>query len=58
MFKWLTKDLVRIVIKLFFTLALVISFFVKEFQPAAVYTLILILMEIEEMNDRQAKNDT
>ena len=57
MFKWITKELVRLVIKLFFTLALVISFFVNEFQPAAVYTLVLILMELEEMNDRQARNE-
>ena len=58
MFKWVTKELVRLVIKLFFTIALVITMLLNEYQPAIVYTLILILMEIEEMNDRQAKNDT
>jgi hypothetical protein len=58
MFKWITKEFVRLVIKLFFTLALVTAFFVNEFQPAAVYTLVLILMEIEEINDRQARNES
>ena len=57
MFKWVTKEVFRIIIKLFFTIALVIAFFVNEFQPAAVYTLVLILMELEEMNDRQARNE-
>ena len=58
MFKWVTKELVRIVIKLLFTIALVISLFLNEYQSATVYALIMILMEVEEMNDRQAKNDT
>jgi uncharacterized membrane protein len=57
MFKWVTKELVRIVIKLLFTIALVISLFLNEYQPATVYALIMILMEVEEMNDRQAKNE-
>ena len=58
MFKWVTKELVRIVIKLLFTIALVISLFLNEYQSATVYALIMILIEVEEMNDRQAKNDT
>ena len=58
MFKWVTKELVRLVIKLLFTIALVISLFLNEYQSATVYALIMILIEVEEMNDRQAKNDT
>ena len=58
MFKWVTKELVRIVIKILFTISLVITMILSEYQPAIVYALILILMEVEEMNDRQAKNDT
>lgn len=58
MFKWITRELVRLVIKFFFMIALVITMLLNEYQPAVVYTLILILMEIEEINDRQAKNDT
>ena len=58
MFKWITKELVRFVIKLFFTIALVITMILGEYPVATLYTLILILMEVEEMNDRQVKNDT
>lgn len=58
MFKWITRELVRLVIKFFFMIALAITMLLNEYQPAVVYTLILILMEIEEINDRQAKNDT
>ena len=58
MFKWITKELVRLVIKLFFTIALVITMILGEYPVATLYTLILILMEVEEMNDRQVKNDT
>lgn len=58
MFKWVTKEIVRLIIKVLFTIALVISLFLNEYQPAIVYALIMILMEVEEINDRQAKNDT
>ena len=58
MFKWITKELVRLVIKLFFTIALVITMILGQYPVATLYTLILILMEVEEMNDRQARNDT
>ena len=58
MFKWITKELVRLVIKLFFTIALVITMILGQYPVATLYTLILILMEVEEMNDRQERNDT
>ena len=58
MFKWITKELVRLVIKFFFTIALVITMILGQYPVATLYTLILILMEVEEMNDRQERNDT
>ena len=57
MFKWLTKEVVRLIIKILFTISLVITLFLGEYQPGIVYALILILMEVEEINDRQSKND-
>lgn len=58
MFKWLTKEVVRLIIKVLFTISLVITIILGNYEPGIVYALILILMEVEEINDRQAKNDT
>ena len=55
MFKWITKEVIRLIIKVLFTVSLVITMLMDEYQPAIVYALILILMEVEEINDRQAK---
>ena len=52
MFSWLTKEVVRLVIKILFTISLVITMLLNEYQPAIVYALILILMEIEELNGK------
>ena len=56
MFSWLTKELIRIIIKILFTISLVITMLLDNYQPAIVYALILILLELEEMNDKI--NDT